>query len=191
MGGIVPACSGRMTQRTLWTALLVAGMTAQAGSQVSTAQPFGAWLEVGAGGGVVQSDHGTAALAASGHLQMNRVLWSARWDGVVTGWSSDVDQFALLLGLATRRSDARFASLSIGAGFVQAQLCDHGCGLLSTPAETQKHTESAVGIAFAAQTALRAGNQGGVGIGLVSAGNINSLSSFATLGLTVSVGRWR
>jgi hypothetical protein len=54
-----------------------------------------------------------------------------------------------------------------------------------------KSARDGIGVSLAAKTALRAGRSGGVGIGLTAFGNINSLSSFGGVTLSISGGRWR
>jgi hypothetical protein len=191
-----------MNRFALWCfALLMAGATsgvahAQVASADTSARPSsddrpGFWLELGVGGGLVDSTGAGVAVFAGARLQQRRMLWSVRWDGVADGWSSDVAQLALLVGVATTRSDARFASVSAGVGYVSQTICDRSCGFLSNASQRITHGAHSVGVTIAAETSLRAGHSGGVGIGLTSAANINTASSFVAAGLSVSFGRWR
>ena len=166
-----------------------AASSRQSGSSVD-ARPLGMWFQFGAGVGDSRSQSGGAALSASGNVQVNRVVWTARLDGVFPNvGSSNVTQLAALIGVTTRR-DARFASASVGVAYVGRKTCVSGCGLLSDLGETS-YNQSTTGLAFAAETALRAGDQVGVGIGLTSFANLNSLSSFVGIGLSFSLGQWR
>lgn len=191
-----------MKRIALWCfALLVAGAEsgaahaqvapADTSTGLSSDRRAGFWLELGVGAGLPDSAGAGVAAFAGAHLQRQRMLWSVRWDGVADGWSSDVAQLALLLGVATMRSDARFAAISAGVGFVSQTICDRACGLLSDSRQRLTHRANSVGVTIAAETSLRAGHQGGVGIGLTSAANINASASFVAAGLTVSFGRWR
>src|SRR4051794_7815884 len=98
-----------MPRRAAWTLLFLASIATRVASQAPSSparagtlpeRPLGAWLDVGAGAASAASSGADVGLSIGARLQLDRVLWSAQWDGVVTGWSSDVDQFALLLGVA-------------------------------------------------------------------------------------------
>ena len=150
----------------------------------------GMWFELGAGVGKAAGAAGNAALSASVDWRNAKLLVSGRGDALSTSWSSSVAQIGLLAGRASTRPDGRFASASAGVGFVHADQCVTNCGLLSTGAATHESRDG-VGVSLAMQGALRAGHRAGVGIGIAAFGNVNSISSFAGVTLTLSGGRWR
>ena len=150
----------------------------------------GIWLELGAGVGKAAGKTGDAAVSASLAWQQRQRLLSVRGDAVSTSWSSSIAQVALLLGRATIRSDARFASASLGLGFVHSDACVTNCGLFSSGPSVHS-ADDAIGATAVVNAAIRAGHRGGVGIGVSAFANVNSISSFAGATVSVSAGRWR
>ena len=148
------------------------------------------WIELGAGVGKSLDADCDGAISASVDWQEGARLLSVRGDGVATGWSSAVGQFALLLGRASTRSDGRFAAASAGIAFTQATVCIRSCGLFNE-GNPVRDTRNTIGVVGALKGALRAGSRGGVGIGLTMFVNANSVSSFGGLALSLSAGRWR
>jgi len=168
--------------------LIANSVRAQTGSPTNRAAGF--WLELGAGVGKAASTSGNAAVSGGLDWQRGTQLVSLRGDAVSTSWSSSVAQVALLLGRATDRQRSRFGAASAGLAFVRSAECIRNCGILSSgPADQQTH--SGVGAAGAITGAIRAGNRGGIGIGITAFANVNSLSSFAGATVTLSGGRWR
>ena len=156
----------------------------------ASANQTGYWLSIDAGAGGATEEGGGLLLGASAHLQQRSVLWSLRWDGVATGWNSDVVAVSLLAGHATTDDSPRYSTLSAGVGFVSHVACRGYCGLFSAASDTIR-THNTFGLSVAGEIGFRTGGRGGVGIGLTSVANINPEASFVALGVTVSGGRWR
>jgi hypothetical protein len=149
--------------------------------------PF--WFGVELGAGLGENDNSGPMLGLSVNVQRGRMLWSVRGDVVASLSSSNIGHVALVVGPASTRPGSGFYSFAVGPAFVVSQQCVSGCGLLSERPVVQ-HTTSTVGLVFAGDVALRGGGRGGIGIGLSAITNINSQSSFAGAGLTVTLGHW-
>ena len=150
----------------------------------------GLWASIGVGAGGAANNGGGLLVGLSLHMQQDKSLWSLRWDGLATGWDSDVQQFSLVFGRGTSEASSRFLSGSVGLGYVASTSCRGDCGLLGFTPDTT-HTTNTIGLSLAGEMAIRAGARGGVGIGLTSVASINPKASFVAVGLSLSGGRWR
>ena len=163
---------------------------AESSRSSASGNPTAFWLSIDAGAGGATPEGGGLLLGASAHLQQRSTLWSLRWDGVATGWNSDVVAVSLLVGRVTTDDSPRYSTLSAGVGVVSHVSCRGDCALVSFSPDTI-HTENTFGLSLAGEIGFRTGGRGGIGIGLTSVGNINPKASFVALGVTVSGGRWR
>jgi hypothetical protein len=150
----------------------------------------GFWIELGAGVGKSVDAGGNADVSASLEWQQGTTLLSVRGDGVSTGFSSALGQLAFMVGKASTETGGRFTAASAGIAFTQSSVCITNCGLFSD-GNTARKTRNTIGATGALKGALRGGSRGGVGIGLTMFVNVNSISSFGGVAVSLSGGRWR
>jgi hypothetical protein len=150
----------------------------------------GFWIELGAGVGKSVNADGNADVSASVEWQQGSTLLSVRGDGVSTGFSSALGQLAFMVGRASTETGGRFTAASAGIAFTQSSVCVTNCGLFSD-GKTARETRNTIGLTGALKGALRGGSRGGVGIGLTMFVNVNSISSFGGVAVSLSGGRWR
>lgn len=183
--------------------LLMLGARAAHGQSNATATPLvqgsspadsirGGWLTLGASVGAADSPTGREVLMASaaGHGQWGARTGSLRFDAISNLSEFEINDLGVLVGRATTGKGPEFAALSVGLAGVRRRDCLKNCGLFSSGDPQFGPWRRGLGVSLAGDVALRAGGDGGFGVGLTTFASLNHLKSFDGAELQISVGQW-
>ena len=151
----------------------------------------GEWIDASLGAATYRIRHGDGAVVLTGDENVQRGPWLATLRGQFLYDFGDTGAVSLLLGRATTSSSVGFASVSGGVTALVRRPCVVGCELFGDVGTELGPSRGGVGVMVAGDAALRVGRAGGASIGLSAFWDLNTLKSYAGIGLEIGVGGWR
>jgi hypothetical protein len=151
----------------------------------------GEWVDASLGGATYRIRHGDGAVVLTGDANVQRGPWLAALRGQFLYDFGEAGAVSLLLGRATTSNSVGFASVSGGVTALARRPCVVGCEPFGDVGTELGPSRGGVGVMVAGDAALRVGRAGGASIGLTAFWDLNTLKSYAGLGLEIGVGGWR
>lgn len=151
----------------------------------------GEWVAASLGAATYRIRHGNGAVVLTGEDNIQRGPW------LTTVRAQFLDDFgetwagSLLFGRATTSTSVGFASVSGGVTALVRKPCVAGCELFGDVGTELGPAEGGVGVMVAGNAALRVGRVWGASIGLMGYADLNTLKSYAGIGLEIGLGGWR
>jgi hypothetical protein len=151
----------------------------------------GEWVDASFGAATYRIRHGDGAVVLTGDDNVQRGPWLATLRGQFLYDFGETGAVSLLLGRATTSNSVGFASVSGGVTALVRRPCVVGCDLFGDVGTELGPSRGGVGVMVAGDAALRVGRAGGASIGLTGYVDLNTLKSYAGIGLEIGVGGWR
>ncbi len=151
----------------------------------------GEWVDASFGAATYRIRHGDGAVVLMGDVNVQRGPWLATLRGQFLYDFGETGVVSLLLGRATTSSSVGFASVSGGVTGLARKPCVVGCEPFGDEGTELGPSRGGVGVMVAGDAALRVGRADGASIGLTAFWDLNTLKSYAGIGLEIGVGGWR
>ena len=177
-----------------WHAGILAAQTAPSDTSFHAAPTNatrGAWVAASLGAATYRIRHGDGAAVLTGDVNIQRGPSLATLRGQFLFDFGETGAVSLLLGRATTASSVGFASISGGITALARRPCVVGCELFGDVGTELGPLRGGVGVMIASDATLRVGHTAGGSIGLSTFVDLNTLKSYAGVGLEISVGDWR